>query len=716
MVCYNSRAMTRLHSTILASVGGILATAGFFWPGFGWLASVGGALALCSLAWSLGGLAFPGDRPSLRLAFGLLGGFALLSAFGAAVYYAYKLDGWAIGGLLALLPWLVFAFSPLAPKEDMKAERELLPATRAKPTDGVSAGLVLLFLLSEAAALRWLFGAATDEAIRTPWTLVHPIWFLWLFLGAVLALALSWRARYPHFALAALAIHLFVTLSPALVVYKLGYGFDPFIHAATEEVIAADGVITPKTPYYIGQYALVVILTKVTGAPVGLVDRLLVPVAAAIFLPLLAAHLARRAFRLEHRTALLASATVLFLPIAGFAATTPQSLADLFTLSAALLGASWLFRHRPPLVFVLLLVAAALATHPLSGVPAAAFAGFLMFFKLKERRHWSAKPVMAAVFIALFALAALALPQMLALNAKRQGAEATALSALRRPVPELLTSLPLDAPSFASRYRPALDFAQLVVANRAWLVVLAAVAGALAIRGAHYRRAVWASAGAFLAMLVAVAALRGGLTYAGVIDYEQQNYGNRLFDTALLLLAPLAVAGLARLWRALSETDAAVRAFVALFIAAAATGLAYGLFPRNDDYVFDRGWSVSRHDFAAAASIDERASGSYVVLSNQATAAAALRAYGFRAYYGDQFYYSIPTGAPLYRYYLDMVYGDPSRETMRAAAASVGVRTAYFAISDYWDRSAKIVEKAKTTADEWWAVDDGRVHVFRYSF
>ncbi|MBI4281422.1 hypothetical protein HY625_01235, partial [Candidatus Uhrbacteria bacterium] len=77
----------------------------------------------------------------------------------------------------------------------------------------------------------------------------------------------------------------FLTLSISLFIFPLGSGFDPFIHQATEKIIAATGTITPKPLYYIGQYTLVVFLSKILGISVAWVDKLLVPLLASILLP-----------------------------------------------------------------------------------------------------------------------------------------------------------------------------------------------------------------------------------------------------------------------------------------------------------------------------------------------------------------------------------------------------------------------------------------------
>lgn len=693
-----------------------MASIGFGAPSLAWLLSIGGAFFACGAAACLGAVAFSRERRSLQLAFGLLGLMALLAVFGGGIYYLYQLDAWSISGLLIALPWLVFAFSPFArPAPRQVFGTNLLPPSKTPPSDSLSALLLVLTVGFDAAALRWLSGAATAEAIRSPWEVVHPIFFLWIFLATATWLALCYRDRFPHFALASGMLHLFTMLAPALIVYKIGFGFDPFIHIATEKLIAAAGAVTPKTPYYLGQYAVVTILSHLTGGPVEWIDRLLLPVMAAVYLPLTAAYLLRRGYKLDRRLTLLSASGVLLVPLASFVVTTPQGLANLFTLAAALLGTAWLHDHRPPLLYVMLLAAAALAIHPLAGIPAGLFTLYLMFFKLREWRHWAVKTAKVVVFLSLFAAAAAVLPAVFTLGIPRSEGGASLSAVLRRPPAELLSLIPVGAPGIPSRFKPALDFAQLVVQNHAFiLLILAAFGAAVLWRRPGYRRTVWAVGGIAAALFVSVILLKSGVVYRHVIDYEQQNYGNRLFDIILLLTMPLALAAVAWWWRKLPVIDPGVRLFQVLLFAGAIAALAYAAFPRVDDFQLSRGYSVSVHDVNAVRKVRETAVGPYVVLANQSVSAAALREYGFLKYYGEQFYYSIPTGAPLYRAYLDMVYQGPSREVMTAAMKSAGAPTAYFVINRYWNNSERIVEAAKKTADEWFSIDDGEVYAFRY--
>ncbi len=706
--------MKPLHSTILASIGGVLATLGLASATFVFLLPVGGLLFLYGMAETAGKLAFPEERSPIRLLFGLLGGLALLSTAGTVVYYIYKLDTIGLSWLFVTLPWLLFAFSPFGANTRGRAAATTLTVEKSTPEDSLSGVLMIIAVVADLAALRWLLGARTGEAIRTPWEVVSPVFFLWLALATFCLVGLAYRRRYPHLTLIAASLHLFTLLAPAVIVYAVGYGFDPFVHQAAEKLVFAAGQITPKTPYYIGQYALVASLSHLFLLPVVWVDRLLLPILTALFLPTSAAWLLRRGYGVPRPLALVASIGVFLLPLGMFISTTPQGLADLFFLLTMLLGASWLHAHRPPLGFVLLLAAAATATHPLAGIPALIAVALLMTAKLRHDGVTAARLAKAIVFGLVASAAALAIPFVFAVH-EGHGVQPLA-AALQKPIPELLKSIPFETPGIATRYQPLLDFAEFAARNHDIILFLLAAAGTwLLLRRKGYRRSAFAAGGLSIALLISVAILRSGFTFKDVIGYEQANYADRLYDAALLSLAPLALAGVAWWWRLLAKADVGTRVFHSVMIASLVAALTYAAFPRLDDYRYSRGYSPSIHDVRAAEWINVHGISPYVVLANQSVSAAALHSFGFKTYYGSQFYYSIPTGAPLYQSYLSMVYQGATRETMEAAMRQVQATTGFFVMNAYWTNAPAIIAQAKKTADDWQVIDGGQVYVFRYA-
>ncbi len=707
--------MKPLQYTILAALGGAIAVLGLNLSAFGFLAPIGGFLFLGGLSALIGRLAFPEERIGLQVAFGVAGALAYLAAAGAAIYYVHRLDAAAIAGILVVSPWVPFVFSAFSPKAK-ELRTPLADVERSEPVDTPSILLLIAIAVSDIAALRWLTGAATAEPIRTPWEAVPPVFFLWIFLSSAALIALAWRGRYHHLTLAAAALHLFTILSPALLVYAIGFGFDPFIHVATESLIAQTGEVLPKPPYYLGQYALVVLLSKLSLIGVETVDRVLLPFLSAIFLPLGAVYAMRRGFQLDRRSSVLAALGIAAMPLASFVATTPQGLANLFAVLTALLAVAWTHDKRPSLLFLLVLAAGATAIHPIAGIPAFCYLLIAIYFNLR-----STKSPMGVVSKAVFGVAAIlgaafVLPAMfLAAEGADPALVVSRLMSLPSAVIAWIASLPAPETPLPTRFRPALDFAEAALRIRPLLILGFAIGGiALLWRKPGYRKTAATVLAAGAAFLAGALMLKSGFVFADVISYEQQNYGDRVFELALLLLLPAVLAGAAWWWRSLDKADGIVRVFHALLFAAVMTVSAYAAFPRNDAYVLGRSRATSIHDIAAVRSVEERAEGPHVVLANQAVSAAALKETGFKTYFGDQYYYPIPTGAPLYQHYLDMVYASPSRMTMESAMRSVGVAESYFIINDYWTDSERIIAEAKKTADGWWPIDGGRLHVFEY--
>ncbi len=107
-------------------------------------------------------------------------------------------------------------------------------------------------ILSLVAAWMTLLGSGSSAALRSPWESVPLRFLVLLGTATVSVFLLAQNKRTVRYAtilgLFVVATSLFV----AAVVYRLGYGFDPFIHEAAMREIVAHGVVFPKTPYYLG--------------------------------------------------------------------------------------------------------------------------------------------------------------------------------------------------------------------------------------------------------------------------------------------------------------------------------------------------------------------------------------------------------------------------------------------------------------------------------
>ena len=159
--------------------------------------------------------------------------------------------------------------------------------------------------------------------------------------------------------------------------------------------------------------------------------------------------------------------------------------------------------------------------------------------------------------------------------------------------------------------------------------------------------------------------------------------------------------------------------FVFAFLILILSASLYLSYPRLDNYFNSRGFSVSSADLKAVNWINGDADDNFIVLANQQVSAAALNQFGFKKYYlknnSPVFYYPVPTGSPLYQYYLDMVYKEPSRETMLKAMGLADAATGYFVLNKYWWAFPKILAEAKLSSNGWQLIDDGEIYIFKYT-
>ena len=657
---------------------------------------------------------------------------SLTAIFSAVVYYIYELN-W-VGIIVSLILTVVaFIFSVKLFGEKNSGAPELDRDVQTIKNKKISAaaillivgyGLTYLFLALE------LIKARSDRALISPWQTINGSFF-WLYALASLLLiliiikkAISRTAR-----IILISLHYLISFAVAVIVYKIGYGFDPFIHRATMELIAAKGLVLPKPPYYLGEYGLIIILHKISGVAIELIDKILVPGLAALFLPFaLILFLKTDAERVgadvertvsEKRTIkdgqnkwmaiFLTTLFLLALTFSPFILTTPQNLSYLFLILSVLAG---LNGARPLRVFILALATAAI--HPLTGLPAIAWAVWVLLAQYRHRL----KPTVAKIITGLiFIFTVLSLPLTLFWSNGRTWATDNFWSTLWSPFRDMFANL-----GTAGRENWLLNFVYFVSDNYVIFIILV-IAAALIY---FYRRRQNSTKEKFLARgliminiaLLAAYLLTNRISFNELINYEQGNYADRLLIIILIFFLPFIFIGLKNLITKILAQNAFIKiSWLIVGIGLLSVSL-YLSYPRFDKYFNSHGYSTSASDIAAVKLADQNASGPYIALADQQVSAAALRTFGFDHYYslanGQIYFYPVPTGGPLYQYYLDMVYKNPDRATALKAMDLVGVNEVYLIVNKYWYQSGRVINETKLTADKWWAIDDGEVYIFGY--
>lgn len=666
----------------------------------------------------------------------LFGPFLLLAGLiitGTFIYYFFGLTDKMAIILLVLFPVGLIPYCHLFKKKiDEWPSGHLEAVPLIEPNTRPANRWAWLVLLGDGYLFYYLFQHATTEAIRSPWTLVTYKFFLLFFILTFFLIVFIRRTESSVLSLFTIFVHSFLMLSAALIIYQLGYGFDPMIHRAAEDFIARFGAITPKTPYYIGQYVLVVWLAKITALSIGWLDKILLPLLEALILPPLAFIALRHGLNLERQEARLGSILFLLIPFGSMIATTPQDLANFFALTLILFGALYLTTRLIPWWVLLLLTLTTLAIHPLTGLPMVVFLGLLIMFGWRARQTpleagrdlLINKPRFAQFDILLiaggFLIAVFALPAVFVVFVKAQ-IHLPSLGQLR----DLFSALawPQKRPDqpFSIIFFLIYHYQYLL---SLLILIVSAVGGCQLFKQLAKRPLFYLSFISFIIFMINAACLKLALTFPNIIDFEQGQYASRLYHFAFYLLLPLFLYGMIGLLGKGRKFSALTRGrrFSAPAMALLLTASFYLSYPRVDTYAFSRYINTSATDIKIVRQIEEKAAGQdYIVLGNTSFSAAAIQEFGFKKYFypangrgGPIFFYALPTGSPLYDYYQKMVYQGATRETMNQAMALTNVREAYLVIHDYWNSFKTAAPQAKQTADEWWEIENGKVLVFRY--
>ena len=613
---------------------------------------------------------------------------------GSLVYYFTRVTELSMFLVLLVLPFVAWA---VARKVKLKKPKSAEPSISA----GIWAAIAVIALV---AFFVTLAGNTTLEASRSPWLIAPHSILVWLGVAGFSLFMVAKRAQV-RLSIFASIVSLFAAVSVALFVFPMGYGFDPFLHQATIDHITLHGSITPKPFYYIGQYALEFVTIFTTGWSSHIVDTYLLPVLASILLPVVAA---TSLFQITKRRlpSAIAAASTLLLPISHFINTTPQGLANLWSLIIFFLALPELLggKRFVPHWALALLALAAILVHPLAGLPAALFV-VLAIIQSRLVEHQSIRITLTSI---VWILGAIMLPVAFAISGPG-GSSAASSASLWSLVPPTF---------FSTRYDVWYDLLSIIGMNQwIWIVALAVIACAILWKMSSRSWLVLPLVAILLIVNAIILASFGDFSF--LIDYEQTNYVDRVISLAILVLAPLSVVGVSLgVERLLQLKSKLVHVSLAALFAVLVISITYNAYPRHDAYAVSRGFTVGTSDHDTVASIEAHSEDeSYIVLANQAVSAAAIADYGFAHYYknNEVFYYPVPTGGPMYQVFLEMIEEVATQELAETAMDLAGVDKAYFVVNEYWWSAEAAIERARLSAEDYFTIDDGAVWVFIYS-
>lgn len=574
------------------------------------------------------------------------------------------------------------------------------PASSKKEL-ALTAGFSLVALIAWIVLVRLLARQGTDLSVQTPWTLLPKGFFLLITLPFFASLAVAWRDRTKiGVAFTAALSWLSVSVITPLL-YPLGYGFDGFIHRASQRLILTTGTLKPKPLYYIGQYVWTTWLVQAFDVALRTIDIWLVPV--SVLLPLFALYVWTKddpeggSWRLPLAT--------LLLPLGAFVNTTPQSFSYVVGF-AALIAALWEKPQKKTWIVPIVWALWATTIHPLGGLPFLALVGGLWLADLLKAR-WKKGAVLTLATIG----GLLAIPVAFWAQSKLGGASIgwswEFLSTLN--IGQLLGSFVVAPRQTLNVWVDGTEWAAICFQGLLLVVSLWQIIRPLK---PAYR---WLGI-----MGIGLLGVRWTLEHAAVfsflIKYEQGNYTERLTILSGLMLAPGTAHWLETRLRQISLRSTFLFGGLLLAFAALWSVRVYDSLPRYDAAKASGGWNVSRADVEAVHWIREHAQGTnYAVLANQTVSASALETYGFLRYTnGDVFYYPLPTGGPLYQLFLKVSSVEGTKEDIKQAAVLTQSKTIYVVIDKYWWNADRVNEQLTGWADQAVSFEDGSVWVYRF--
>ena len=635
---------------------------------------------------------------------------SLTIIFGAIIYY---IDAFYYYDFIIALILIIGSFIFLGPKI-IKNNRNYDGETiNWLIIDNNNYGYFLAYGLIYIFAIISLYYSSSDQPLISPWQVIKPAFFVSYALASlILILASTSNKLKMNAKLLLISLHYFLSLLIAVIIYKIGYGFDPFIHQATMELIDKKGLVTPKPPYYLGQYGLIIIFHKISGLSIYFLNKLMLPCLTAFFLPVAIFRYLKSFFVGPNNTDINHNdssrfLTLIFLLILGvspFIVTTPQNLSYLFLILTILSGLK-----EKNLFWTILLALATAAIHPLTGLPALGWIAWLIFQKYQMSLNQAKVKI---IKIILFSANALILPISLFIAG---GANLKTISLnpflLLEPFKKIFDGL-----SMSGHEDWLFNFIYFFNNNFNLFLILLIIIS-LAYFYKQKNKPNWSSLLYINISLLIAYVISSQIIFNDLINYEQSNYASRLLIIICFFNLPFIIWLIEKLISKILGQELIVKLLWLLFGVSILSISLYISYPRHDKYYNSRGYSVGINDLKAVSFIDQNAEAKYVALANQQVSVAALKQFGFNNYYqtskGLLYFYPIPTGGPLYQYYLDMVYIKPDKKTAQKAMDLTGTKAVYLIVNKYWTNSGKIINEAKIDADSWFNIND-EVYIFKY--
>ena len=634
-----------------------------------------------------------------KLLFGIILLVLYIMIFGSIFYYLWGIYNISIIIICVVGPMFFFFFLIRHPlKINLKIQ---------KPNYLLIFKIILacIYLILCYLQFKYLYSKGVTESINTPWKVISSNFFISYCASTFILLLLFYFAKNRIFVVFA-SIHYFLSFSVIIFIYKLGFGYDPFLHQASEKMIFNNGVFFPKPFYYIGQYSLVVFLSKIFMIPVGIFDKILLPMLSAIFLPIVIFQSLKDNLNIKRKVILWCVLIFLIIPFSNFTYTTPQALANLLTVVLIFLSISYVNRKLFSIVPLFLIAVSICFIHPISGLPAIIFVALLLIL-YEFKFHAFIKLILT--IIAYF-VSCLSLPIAFWVYNNINKIDFSKIEQFANN--NLLTSLSPQNISFI-RFVNIFDFIYFYFNNINLFILLISLLGLVFVL--YYRQIKQ-----YIIYILMFSILI--INYLLVIKYIQfpflSVFSTRIFDLSFYFLLPFFILGFASILNSLLQHKNIFKVFIFLFFSFIITVSFYLSYPRSDKYGNFKGYSVSDTHYKIVDYIENNFQKSnYVVLADQSVGAAVINSHGFKKYFNEEFYYSLPTNIKdnIYTDFIQMTKEETDKlKIAQSVSEKTGADVVIFVLNNYWDYTSKLLEEHKKLSNMWVEVDVGKAYIFEY--
>ncbi len=550
------------------------------------------------------------------------------------------------------------------------------------------------------------YKSSTQDPVTSVWEVLNPLYLVFIFLSVVsLILFIIKSKKITSVHIISLSVLFFSIFITAAAVFSINFGFDPFVHQASERYILDTQTIYPRPVLYTGHWLLSVSLSLLSRIDLIYIDKYIVPVFASIFIPAFIFLTLMKFFREEKNILLSIIAIPVFL--IPFYFSVPQNTSLIFVI----ITISSLYIWRSKKLTALFFISTSLI-HLFSGIALAmvGIAHAILNQKYIKKMVSAYKKQLLYIIWLAAVLSGLYIFSDINLYNLKQNIEIEGISVAGIYLLKYL--------SFYSVYHSVY---LLLLNNNIIVLLLISLYLSFFIKAKNKDNY-------FLPVIIIFTILvSSNILWPYIklpfLSYEIYDFIWRIWFISLSLILIHLTGSIYMVISKINSYTGRYSGFVYIIIlSAAVASSAYLLYPRNDGLVKSRLYSTSKYDIQAVEWVEKDARGKdYIVLANQAVSAAALHKYGFKKYYQicnqgrctQVFYYPIPTISPLYKAYLNMVYKGPDLKYIQEIRQNLKIDKIYFVVNDYWTDSQKIIKKAKKIFASYKAISNGKVYIFK---